>query len=536
MTEPAGTILVVDDARLNRDLLVRALSRLGYATVQAENGRIALDVLQAEDGPRIDVILLDIEMPEMDGYEVLGRIKSDPRLRELPVIVISAVDALDSIVRCIEMGAADYLPKPFKAAILEARIRASLSAKRLRDAELAYLDRQAGTNAVLNVINRSALDLDTVLAAVIEQATRLCRASYGAIYLAEDDRYPVAAAAGDPVLAEHERANPATLGRGSLVGRVALSGAPEDIPDVLDDAEYGLHAGQTAGGYRSLVGVPVSKDGRILGVLGFARTEVRPFSTSEILLLTAFAEQTGIAIENARLLQTIDRQRTELARFLSPQVAALISSPDGEALLAGHRRSVTAVFCDLRGFTPFSDGAEPSEVLGVLRDYHRAMGEEIMANGGTLEHFAGDGMLVFFNDPIEQPDHVLRAVRMAVGMRRRFEDLRASWSERGQALGFGVGIAVGHATMGRIGFEGRYDYAVVGTVVIMASRLSTVALAGQILLNRRAYAAVQEDVVGRSVGNLTLKGFGRPSPTYEVVSLREADVEPELRRPGGVAS
>ena len=524
MTEPAGTILVVDDSRLNRDLLVRALSRLGYATVEAENGRIALDALEAADGRRVDVILLDIEMPELDGYEVLGRIKSDPRLRDLPVIVISAVDALDSIVRCIEMGAADYLPKPFKASILEARIRASLAAKRLRDAELEYLDRQAGTNAVLNVINRSALDLDTVLAAVIEQATRLCRASYGAIYLAENDRYAVAAAAGDPVLSEHERANPVIAGRDSLVGRIALAGAPLDIPDVLADAEYAKYSGHAGGGYRSLVGVPVSKDGRILGVLGLARTEVRPFSASDILLVTAFAEQTGIAIENARLLRTIDRQRTELARFLSPQVGALISSPDGEALLAGHRRPVTAVFCDLRGFTPFSDGAEPAEVLGVLRDYHRAMGEELTANGGTLEHFAGDGMLVFFNDPIEQPDHVLRAVRMAVGMRGRFEGLRASWSDRGRTLGFGVGIAVGHATMGRIGFEGRYDYAAVGTVVIMASRLSTVARAGQILLNRRAYAAVQDQVDGGLVGNLALKGFSRPSPTYEVVGLHESAV------------
>ena len=140
MTEPAGTILVVDDSRLNRDLLIRALANLGYATVQAENGRIALDILASADGPRIDVILLDIEMPEMDGYEALGLIKSDARLRDLPVIVISAVDALDSIVRCIEMGAADYLPKPFKAAILKARVSTSLASKRLRDMELEYLE------------------------------------------------------------------------------------------------------------------------------------------------------------------------------------------------------------------------------------------------------------------------------------------------------------------------------------------------------------------------------------------------------------
>ncbi len=523
MSEAVGRILVVDDTALNRAVLGRALRDQGHEVVEAENGRVALEILGAADAAPVDVVLLDIEMPEMDGYETLERIKSDPGLRDLPVIVISAVEELASVVRCIEIGAADYLPKPFNGAILRARVRASLAAKRLRDAELDYVDRQAGTNEVLNVINRSALDLDAVLTAVIEQATRLCRAAYGAIYLADGDRFPVAATAGDAGLIGYERANPAPAGPNSLVGRVALSGGPVSIPDVLEDPDYGLLDEQSIGAYRSLLGVPIVKDGRILGALGFARSEVRPFSPSEILLVTAFAEQAGIGIENARLLRTIDRQRTELARFLSPQVGALISSPDGEALLAGHRRPVTAVFCDLRGFTPFSEGAEPAEVLDVLRDYHRAMGEEIVGHGGTLEHFAGDGMLVFFNDPIEQPDHVARAVRMAVAMRSRFDDLRAGWQERGRELGFGVGIAEGHATMGRIGFEGRYDYAAVGTVVIMASRLSSDARAGQILLNRRAYAAVQDLVEGRSVGDLTLKGFSRAVPAFEVTELRAVD-------------
>ncbi len=525
MTDAAGLILVVDDTALNRTILSRALRDQGLDVVEADNGRVALGILGAAGARPIDVVLLDIEMPEMDGYETLSRIKADPTLRDVPVIVISAVDELASVVRCIELGAADYLTKPFNGAILRARVRASLAAKRLRDAELDYVDRQSATNEVLKVINRSALDLETVLTAVIDQATRLCRATYGAIYLAEADDFRVAATSGESGLTEYERANPAPIGRESLVGRVALTGAPVSIPDVLADPEYGLQAEQSVGGYRSLLGVPIAKDGRIVGALGFARTEVQPFSDGEVLLVSSFAEQAAIGIENARLAQTIDRQRTELARFLSPQVGALISSPDGEALLAGHRRPVTAVFCDLRGFTPFSEASEPAEVLGVLRDYHRAMGEEIVANGGTLEHFAGDGMLVFFNDPIEQPDHVARAVRMAVAMRDRFDTLRLTWPERGRDLGFGVGIAEGHATMGRIGFEGRYDYAAIGTVVIMASRLSSDARAGQILLNRRAFAAVQGLVVGESVGDLVLKGFSRPVPAFEVLGLRESGAE-----------
>lgn len=158
MTEASGTILVVDDARLNRDLLVRALSNLGYATVQAENGQLALDILETAEGPRIDVILLDIEMPVMDGYEALARIKSDPRLRELPVIVISAVDALDSIVRCIEMGATDYLPKPFKTSILKARVSTSLASKRVRDLELEYLEQVSRLTAAATAVEAGAFE------------------------------------------------------------------------------------------------------------------------------------------------------------------------------------------------------------------------------------------------------------------------------------------------------------------------------------------------------------------------------------------
>jgi class 3 adenylate cyclase len=230
------------------------------------------------------------------------------------------------------------------------------------------------------------------------------------------------------------------------------------------------------------------------------------------------------AAEQARLLDTIERQKEELSRFLSPQVAALVSSPEGEALLAGHRREATAVFCDLRGFTAFSDSAEPEEVLGLLREYHAMMGALIVEHGGTLEHFAGDGMMVFFNDPVLQHDHVERAARMAVAMRERFSALAAKWARLGFELGFGVGIATGYATLGRIGFEGRYDYGMVGTAVIVAARLSSAAEAGQILLNPRAYAAVEELVEVEEVGALPLKGFARPIPAVNVTAMRLGSV------------
>jgi len=355
--------LVVDDSSVNRMLLARHLASIGIDSKEAVDGRSAIDALKSF-ADEVAVVLLDVMMPEMDGYETLAAIKSDEALRHLPVIMISSVDELDSVARCLEMGAADYLPKPFNPVILAARVRASLADKRLHDVEVAHAEAQR------------------------------------------------------------------------------------------------------------------------------------------------------------EMLETIDRQKTELARFLSPQVAALVSSPQGEQLLAGHRREATSVFLDLRGFTAFSDSAEPEEVLGVLRGYHAAMGELIIAHGGTLEHFAGDGMMVFFNDPVPQPDHVERSVRMAVAMRDRFAQLNTGWSKLGFDLGIGIGIATGYATLGRIGFEGRYDYGMVGAAVIIASRLSSMAEANQILLNPRAHAAVEDIVAVEPVGDLQLKGFGRPIPTVNVVGLR----------------
>lgn len=364
MTDPRALALIVDDSTVNRMLLARHLASLGIDCLQAEDGRSALAVLD-ESASHVGVVLLDVMMPELDGYETLAAIKSNETLRHLPVIMISGVDELDSVARCIELGAADYLPKPFNPVILGARVRASLADKRMRDLELEHAARQA------------------------------------------------------------------------------------------------------------------------------------------------------------ELLSTIERQKSELARFLSPQVAALVSTPEGEQLLAGHRRQATAVFCDLRGFTAFSDSAEPEEVLSVLREYHAAMGALIVEHGGTLEHFAGDGMMVFFNDPVLQADHVERAVRMAVGMRERFANMAERWSKMGFDLGLGIGISTGYATLGRIGFEGRYDYGMVGTAVIVASRLSSAAEANQILLNPRAFAEVEPLVWVERVGDLTLKGFARPIPTVNVIALSD---------------
>ena len=219
--------------------------------------------------------------------------------------------------------------------------------------------------------------------------------------------------------------------------------------------------------------------------------------------------------------QIVELERIgKLKRFLSPQLAQLIISRDDEKLLESHRREITVVFCDLRGFTAFSETGEPEEVMEVLREYHSAMGNLIFRFEGTLERFAGDGLMVFFNDPIPCPEPAAKAVKMAVAMRECVAGLTESWRKRGYQLDFGVGIAEGYATLGKIGFEGRFDYAAIGTVTNLASRLSDEASPGQILISQQVQAEVEELVDAEPLGELTLKGLHRPVMTYNVIQIK----------------
>jgi class 3 adenylate cyclase len=220
---------------------------------------------------------------------------------------------------------------------------------------------------------------------------------------------------------------------------------------------------------------------------------------------------------------------SRLRRFFSPQLADLIVDGGAQDPLETHRRDVTVVFLDLRGFTAFAETAEPEEVMGVLREYHAAMGALVLGHEGTLERFAGDGMMVFFNDPVPVPDAPERAVRMALAMRDRVGELGVRWKKRGHELDVGIGIAQGFATIGAIGFEGRLDYGAVGTVTNLAARLCGEAKAGQILVSQRLLGAVEALAEAEPVGELSLKGFSRPVPAFNVVGL----TAPETRSSRG---
>jgi adenylate cyclase len=375
-------------------------------------------------------------------------------------------------------------------------------------------------------IARSRFDLDEVLQTVVEEAARLCDADSANIAVRDGDTYRMRAFTGFSLEFEKlVRSVVYSPDRESVVGRALLEARVVHIEDVLADPELGTgtvqDAVRQAGEIRTDLGVPIRIDGEMIGVIAAARNEVRPFSAAELDLVQHFADQAAVAINLARLLETIERQRTELARY-APQAAELLSTAEGERLLAGHRREITALFADIRGFTAFAEKADPEEVLGVLRQYHSTVGELAVANGGTVEHFAGDGLMVFFNDPTPIDDHQLAAVVNACAMRDRFAVLSAAWARRGYELGLGIGVATGYATIGRIGFEGRYDYGAIGTSVILASRLSSAAKAGQILIGQRVMAAVEDRVEAEVVPGLELKGFSSATTAYAVRSCRAA--------------
>lgn len=377
---------------------------------------------------------------------------------------------------------------------------------------------------VLRAISRSPFDLDGTLGIVVERLAKLCRASYSMVYLpTEDGMYIGAAAWGmKPEHRDYEREHPTPVTPATLVGRVVLAGEAVQIEDAENDPTYNWKSGQELGGFRTMLGVPIRTEQRLIGVVGLARTERSPYTDDEIELVRAFADQAAIVIENVRLLSTIERQREEIAEYLPATVADLISTPEGETLLAGHRREVSAVFCDLRGFTAFAEEAEPEEVLATLREYHAEMGAIIVAHGGTLEHYAGDGMMIFLNDPLPVAEHTLAAVRMASAMHERFAELSERWRRHGYELGFGTGIAVGYATLGRIGFKGHYGYAVIGSVANLAARLCGVAEPGQIIISGRAYARLDGKFEARELGALELKGFRRPIEAYDLIGPRHA--------------
>jgi class 3 adenylate cyclase len=363
-------LLVVDDTPQNIKLLGDLLAVKGYRVTTAASGEEALQKVAAETP---DLVLLDVMMPGLTGYDVCRTLRADPKTALLPVVMVTSLDPHRERVAGIEAGADDFLAKPINQAELFARVRSLLRIKSLQDEIARQADELRGWNAGLEE-------------RVAEQVAQLER-----------------------------------LGR--------------------------------------------------------------------------------------------------LKRFFARPVAEAILTAGEASILALHRREIAYVFADLRGFTAFTDQAEPEEVQAMLQDYHAALGNVVTEYEGTLDRFAGDGVLIFFNDPFPLPDFGKRAARMALAMHDALRPLRARWDSLGYDLDLGIGIAQGFATLGAFGFEGRSDYSAIGSVVNLASRLCDEARPGQTLICRRTRAALGGDATLEDVGPLTLKGYAHPVPAYLLKSL-----------------
>jgi adenylate cyclase len=364
----AQKILVVDDVERNVRLLADILRVKGYDVITAASGLEALSQVEQE---RPDLVLLDVMMPGMSGYDVCRAIRANPQTGILPVVMVTALDASERIAG-LEAGADDFLTKPINQPELLARVKSLLRIKSLYD----EVQRQ---RSELEEWNRT---LEQRVAQGVAQVERLSR----------------------------------------------------------------------------------------------------------------------------------------MKRFFSPQLAELILSGGTDDPLRSHRSEITVVFLDLRGYTAFTETSDPEEVMGVLREYHCAMGRLIMAYEGTVERFAGDSIMVFFNDPVPVTNPAQKAVHMALAMHADFARLANEWVKRGYNLDFGIGIAQGYATLGAIGFEGRVDYGAIGVVCSLAARLCAQAKGGQTLVSRRVLAAVEDVATVESIGELTLKGFHRAVPAFNILA------------------
>ena len=404
-------------------------------------------------------------------------------------------------------------------------------------------EREAATREILGVISQNRDDEQPVLDAITRNSVKLCDATGAGLWLLSDE--------GDVTRLEstaqaENSENEVVVSVGlefpfetiSAMGRCLVGSRTINVTDIREDPYY-LDGDPVASklvdkvGIRSRLVVPLLENGTAFGCISIIRTEVRSFSDAEVNLIESFARQAVIAIENVRQFKALESLNAELTdrvdeqvgelermgrlkRFLPAAVAETVISRGADKLLSSHRALLGVLFCDIRGFTAFCETAEPEETIEVLQTYHEEMGRLINVHGAGVDHRMGDGIMVLFNDPLTCDDPAGDAVRLALAMRARMAGLSNKWKRIGYKLGFGVGVSLGYATVGMVGFEGRFDYTASGTAINLASRLCDEAEDGEILLSPKASIAVEDDFWVESRGELSLKGLREPLEVFRL--------------------
>lgn len=569
MATEHSSILVVDDERRNRSLLSARLEGQGHTVATAENGRQALEMLKAQP---CDLVLLDLMMPEMDGYEVLEHLQADALLRHIPVIVISALDDLDGMVRCIERGAADYLPKPFNPVLLKARVSACLEKKRLHDQEAAsarqlqafndtlaqrvheataqiqadaqLLERRLREMEAMSVVSlalSSVMNVDHLLALIMDTSKDVMHAEASSLLLLDPEtqmlRFHVARGTAEAAL----RSVTVPLGQG-IAGVVAQTGEPLLIPDAYQDPRFDPSYDQRSGfRTRSILTVPLKVKDAITGVVQVInKVGQAAFDERDLALFQTFASQASVALDNARLYEStramaedlrealeqerrLSIEKEKMGAYIPKQVVDEISRNREQKLaLGGKVERLTILFADITGFTRLAESMTPQEVVGFLNVYMTAMTGVIEAEDGIIDKFIGDGIMALFTSASGEDHHALRAVRAGLRMQRQVGELRCQWTQSRPELAglqIRVGINTGEVVAGNVGSETRMDYTVVGDDVNVASRIETVCRPGEVCISESTYGDVQAWIAATKLEPVLVKNRVHPVQTYVVHRL-----------------
>lgn len=490
----ARRILVIEDNTLNLKLVRDVLQFAGHDVSEARSGEDGLQLAQRHPP---DLVLMDLQLPGMDGFEALQRLRQGILRQGVPVVAVTALAMAEDRERAAQAGFDGYLEKPISVRALPGQIEEFLTEARGATAEDAPV-------RVLAVDDTPA-NLRLLEAVLMPKGYRVVTATSGSDALEVLARGGVDLVLLDVVMPEMDGYD--------VCRRIRAIPETEFLPVVMITAsgsEQRLAALES--GADDFVSKPFDQSELLARVASLAR--IKRFQD------TIRCQADELAAWNRELEARVAAQVADLERsnrlrhFLSPQLADLVVGD--ESLLRSHRREIVVLFTDLRKFTPFAETGEPEEVMGVLAEYHRVIGSLVHAHGGTLERFTGDGIMVFFNDPVPCDDPGERAVRTALGIRDEVRELAVQWERNGYDLALGIGIAQGFATLGRIGFEGRFDYAAIGSVTNLAARLCGDAGPWQVLATNRVLAPLADICTSELFGDVQPKGFSRSVRVHNV--------------------